>query len=145
MKQEPFIHEYHRQLTAAKIAKTKTDNTIGEIKKAIDELHQENVKPTQANVIRRLKGKRCKKTIISHWKILHPKQSSPETNFVERDHAQQKPLHQLPNLHQLSNFELGLPSLEQEIKNNPGRSPNLLLYYLQVMRENRIHELRRIM
>ena len=52
-----IIAEEQRQLTAAKIAKTKVDNTTKEIRKAIAELNEERIKPTQANVIRRLTGK----------------------------------------------------------------------------------------
>src|ERR1035437_2900829 len=92
-------------LSAAKTARTKLENSINEIKNAIAELQAENIKVTQANVIRRLKGKRSKKTIIQHWKTLFPKQTSEETIFDWRDLANQKPLHQW------SNSELGIPKV----------------------------------
>ena len=82
--------------------------SINEIKNAIAELQAENIKVTQANVIRRLTGKRSKKTIIQHWKTLFPKQTSEETIFDWRDLAIQKPLYQR------TNSELGVPTLEQE-------------------------------
>ena len=93
---------------------------------------------TQANVIRRLTGKRSKKTIIQHWKTLFPKKSSEETIFDWRDLANQKPLHQW------SNSELGIPTLEQERNYYPDKNINLLIYHLQCMRQLRIQELERV-
>src|ERR1035437_8438956 len=127
----------HR-LTAAKITKTKIDNTITEIRKAIAELTAENLKPSQANVIRKLKGKRCKKTIIQHWKSLFPKHSSEDTVYDLPDHANQKPLNQW------TNTEFGVPTLEQERNYYPEKNVNLLIYHLQCMRQFRIQELQRV-
>ena len=78
------------RITALKTSKTKIDNTINEIKNAIAQLQSEDIKITQANVIRKLKGKRCKKTIIQHWKTLFPKKSSEETIYGWRDLANHK-------------------------------------------------------
>ena len=122
-------------LSAAKTARTKIDNTINEIKNAIAELQAENIKITQANVIRRLKGKKCKRTIIRHWKTLFPKHSSEDTVYDLPDHANQKPLNQW------SNSELGVPTLEQERNYYPDKNVNLLIYHLQCMRQIRIKEL----
>ncbi len=122
------------QNVAFKIAKTKVDNSISEIKVAIAELEADDIAVTQANVIRKLKGKKCKRTIINHWKNLFPSPQA-ETLFVERDPAQQKPLHQW------SNEELGIPSLEQERKINAGKSDAVLMYYLLAMREMRMKQL----
>ena len=123
------------RITALKTSKTKIDNSINEIKNAIAELQAEHIKITQANVIRRLKGKRSKKTIIQHWKTLFPKKSSEETIFDWRDLAIHKPLHQW------SNTELGVPTLEQERNYYPDKNVNLLIYHLQCMRQLRIKEL----
>jgi|ERR1035437_2355857 hypothetical protein len=133
-----IIAEEQRQLTAAKIAKTKTENSINEIKNAIAQLQSEDIKITQANVIRRLTGKRCKKTIIQHWKTLFPKHSSEDTVYDLPDHANQKPLNQW------TNTELGVPTLEQERNYYPDKNVNLLIYHLQCMRQFRIQELQRV-
>ena len=125
----------HRLLTAGKTAKTKTNRTLKEISNAIGELQREHIKPSQANVIRRLKGKKCKRTIIKHWKTLFSKQDTPSAKLDVRDPAQQKPFEEW------SNSDLVIPTLEQEIKLNPHQSPNLLLHYLNVMRAMRIKEL----
>ena len=101
-------------------------------------MQSEDIKITQANVIRRLKGKRSKKTIIQHWKTLFPKKSSEETIFDWRDLANHKPLYQW------SNSELGIPTLEQERNYYPDKNLNLLIYHLQCMRQLRIQELERV-
>src|ERR1035437_40982 len=127
-------------IKALKTSKTKIDNSINEIKNAIAELQAENIKSSQANVIRRLKGKRCKKTIIQHWKSLDSKWQNSKDKIVA------EPITDLPvkPLNQWSNSELGVPTLEQERNYYPDKNVNLLIYHLQCMRQFRIQELERV-
>ena len=87
MNEVHFINDYgisqkeQLYLRAAKTARTKTENSINEIKNAIAELKAENIKITQANVIRRLTGIRCKKTII-HTGKLYFRSTHPRTQFM---------------------------------------------------------------
>jgi hypothetical protein len=127
-------------LKAAKTAKTKTDNTLSEIRKAIEDLEADNIRASQANVIRKLNGKLCRRTVVTHWKNLFPKPQADEIKNIEHEFVEQqkKPVY-LWGLE-----ELGVPTLAEERKLNPGKSDAVLLYYILAMREMRIKELQRV-
>ncbi len=139
MNQVHFINNKcnSRKVVAEKIAKTKVDNSISEIKRAISEMEAEGIAITQAKVIRRLKGKRCRKTIIRHWKTLFPKNETVEKVCCAEEPYLNKPFYEWKN------EELGIPTLQQERSLNPAESEVLLFCYLQAMREIRIKELQK--
>lgn len=139
MNQVHFINDKcsSRKVVSDKIAKTKVDNSLKEIKTAVAELETKGIAVTQAKVIRRLKGKRCRKTVIHHWKTLFPKNVPAQEVCCAEEPYLNKPFHQW------TNEELGIPTLQQEKILNPAKSEALLFCYLQVMREMRIQELQK--